>query len=434
MRLLFIHQNLPGQYKHLAPALAVKGNEIVGLTDERNVSRAHHLLKGIRVAAYASPCGATASTHGYLQDAEAQVRRGQSVARALLELRRNGFAPDVVVGHPAWGECLFVKDVFPAAKLLLYAEFFYRSKGSDVDFDAEYPATFDQNCRLRLRNTTQLVNMESADAALSPTFWQRRQYPEFLRERISVVHDGIDTNRVQRRPDATFTLPGGEVLTAADEVVTYVARNLEPYRGFHSFMRALPRMQAQRPNAKFVVVGGDDVSYGRRPPDGKTYRDILLSEVGANVDLSRLFFLGRIPYGAYLDLLGISSVHVYLTYPFVLSWSMIEAMACNCAVVASRTPPVEEVIEDGRNGHLVDFFSPEAIADKVDEVLRDRHERDRTGVAARQTVLDRYDLSGCLPLQVDLVEKLCGLGRTGVTEMETGAIAAPLRRDSWIQD
>jgi glycosyltransferase involved in cell wall biosynthesis len=434
MKVLFIHQNLPGQYKHLAPALAARGNEIVGLTDERNVSRAQHLLKGIRVAGYASPRGATASTHGYLQDAEAQVRRGQAVARAALELRREGFTPDIVVGHPAWGECLFIKDVFPAAKLLLYAEFFYRSEGSDVNFDPEYPAGFDQNCRLRMRNTTQLVSMESADAALSPTFWQRRQYPEFLRDRISVVHDGIETALVQRRPNARFALPGGEVLTAADEVVTYVARNLEPYRGFHSFMRALPRMQAQRPKAKFVVVGGDDVSYGRRPPDGKTYREILLSEVGADVDRSRLFFLGRIPYGAYLDLLGISSVHVYLTYPFVLSWSMLEAMACNCAVVASRTPPVEEVIEDGKNGHLVDFFSPEAIADKVDEVLRDLHERDRIGGAARQTVLDRYDLAGCLPSQIELVEKLCGLGGTSIPSMETDSVAVPMRRDVWIQD
>ncbi len=411
MKILFVHQNFPGQYKHLAPAFATRGAQVIALTDRNNQARARHLANGVEVLAYASPPNTSPATHNYLQSAEAHVRRGQAAARAALQLQRKGFSPDVIVGHPAWGECLFLKDVFPAAKLLLYAEFFYRSAGSDFNFDPEYPASFDQRCKLRLRNSTQLVSFESADAAVSPTFWQRRQYPEPCRERISVVHDGIDVSRVLRRRDARFTLPNGKVLTTEDEVVTYVARNLEPYRGFHRFMRALPRIQTARPSAKIVIVGGDEISYGRMLPDGKTYRELMLAELGAAIDLDRVFFLGRIPYDRYLDLLSISSVHVYLTYPFVLSWSMLEAMACDCVVVGSRTPPVEEVIEDGKNGYLVDFFSADSIAEKVVDVLKYRAEKEAIGALARQTVLDRFALGRCLPLQIELVERLYSGGR-----------------------
>lgn len=404
MKVLFIHQNFPGQYKHLAPALAARGAQVVALTDEKNVPRAGQLAGNVRVLGYPSPRGPAAAIHHYMQSAEGQVLRGQATARAAIKLRQQGFYPDVIVGHPAWGECLFLKDVFPRARLSLFLEFFYRSTGSDFDFDPEYPATFDQRCKLRMRNTTQLVSLEAADMATSPTHWQCRQYPEGFRSKITVVHDGIDTDAVAPRKDVRFALPDGQGLTIADEVITYVARNLEPYRGFHSFMRALPGLLKRRPAARVVIVGGDDVSYGWRLPDGETYRARLLAEVGGELDAARVHFVGRLPYDRYLDLLSISRAHIYLTYPFVLSWSMLEAMACGCVVIGSRTAPVEEVIEDGENGFLVDFFSPAAIADKTVEVLENQKGVEAIRAAARQTVFERYDLQRCcLPRQLALI-------------------------------
>jgi glycosyltransferase involved in cell wall biosynthesis len=232
---------------------------------------------------------------------------------------------------------------------------------------------------------------------MAPTHWQHRQFPAAQRGRIVTIHDGIDTDVV--RP---LTGPVGE---PEKELITYVARNLEPYRGFHTFMRAIPEIQRRRPSARIVIVGGDEVSYSPRLPDGQTYRERLTKELDGKIDFSRVQFTGRIPYAEYVRLLQRSSVHVYLTYPFVLSWSMLEAMSAGCLVVGSRTPPVEEVIRDGENGLLTDFFSASAIAEKIDQALSmdQRPLRER----ARATVVERYDLKRvCLPAQLRLVESL----------------------------
>jgi glycosyltransferase involved in cell wall biosynthesis len=204
---------------------------------------------------------------------------------------------------------------------------------------------------------------------------------------------------------ATFKIPQTDIaLTGEDEVVTYVARNLEPYRGFPSFMRSLPVILAQRPKAQVLVVGGDGVSYGPKPPKGTTFRALLLKELGCGIDLTRVHFLGRIPYSSYVRLLQVSRVHVYLTYPFVLSWSMLEAMSAGCLVVGSSTPPVKEVIRDGRNGLLVDIFSPDAISRRVIEGLANRENFDAIRISARKTIIEHYDLKTiCLPAQLRLL-------------------------------
>jgi glycosyltransferase involved in cell wall biosynthesis len=410
MKILFIHQNFPGQYLHLAAALAADpGNEVVAIGEQRNVTRRPQ-PHGVNLHTYAAIPDPSPHTHHYLRDFENAVRRGQAVARLALTLRRRGFVPDVICAHPAWGEALYLKDVYPQSTLLAYAEFYYHAQGADCGFDAEYPAGFDDALRLRTRNAAQLVSLETCDRAISPTEWQKRQYPELIRARISVMHDGIDTHRVSPDPQATVTLPQiGLTLTPQDEIITYAARNLEPYRGFHSFMRSLPHILRARPRAQVLIVGGNEVSYGRKPPQGATYRSQMLEEIGADIDHKRVHFLGRISYATFLQTLRVSSAHVYLTYPFVLSWSMLEAMAAGCVVIGSRTPPVQEVIQDGQNGLLVNFFSPQNIAECVNEVLEHPDRMQSLRAAARRTIQERYDLRAvCLPKQIDLIHHLSG--------------------------
>jgi glycosyltransferase involved in cell wall biosynthesis len=391
MRALFVHQNFPGQYRHLAGHLARHGHQVVGLGEKKNLLNQRR-IPGVHTLGYSLQ---EEKYQGFEAPVVRAIQRGRVVAAAAAQIRRAGFRPDVVFAHIGWGEALFLKEIFPEARVLLYCEFFYRASGGDVGFDAEFPASRESLLRLRVMNAPLLMSLDAADWGMAPTEWQARQFSPGHRSRMSVVHDGIDTDAIS---------PGN---SADEEIVTYVARNLEPYRGFHVFMRAIPEIQQRRPKARIVIVGGDEVSYSAKLPPGETYRARLLKELDGRIDLSRVHFTGKIPYARYLELLQRSSVHVYLTYPFVLSWSLLEAMAAGCLVVGSRTPPVEEVIRDGENGLLVDFFSPGEIAERVDYALSARMEPVRQ--QARRTILERYDLRRvCLPAQLEMVRSLQG--------------------------
>ena len=320
-----------------------------------------------------------------------------------------------MLGHNGWGEIWYLKDIFPSVPLIGYFEFFYSASGADVGFDPEVPVTLDTPLRLRTRNLGNLMGLEVCDAGQCPTLWQKSRYPAVHQRKLEVLHEGIDTGKACPDPMARLVWPSARTasvrpvdLRAGEEIVTYVARNLEPYRGFPGFMRSLPEVLRRRPEAQVVIVGGDEVSYGSAPPGGKTFRELMLAELGDALDLNRVHFLGRVPYPVFLRVLQVSRIHVYLTYPFVLSWSMLEAMAAGCLVLGSRTAPVEEVIRDGENGLLVDFFDSAAIADRVVEALEDPGAFGDLRNAARQTVLDRYDLQHCLPAQIGWLEAMAG--------------------------
>jgi glycosyltransferase involved in cell wall biosynthesis len=407
MNLLFLHQNFPGQFRHIAAHFAAgSANRVVAIFDVANRPRAAAAHPGIELRPYASPAGAHAATHGFVRGHEAAVRRGLAATAAAKALLAEGFVPDLIVAHPGWGEALFLRDVFPAARIVQHAEFFYQATGADVGFDPEFPPLADAAYRVRMKNTTQLLSMEQADLLIAPTQWQKSRFPALLGERIAVAHEGIDTALVRPDPRVRITLAkAGVTLSAGDEVVTYVARNLEPYRGFHVFMRALPGLLRARPRARVLIVGGDQVSYGSKSADGETWRARMLAEVGGQIDAGRVHFLGRLPYESYLRLLQVSAVHTYLTYPFVLSWSMLEAMAAGCMVVGSRTAPVEEVIKHGENGWLVDFFDHRQLTEALACALEERSRLDGIRQAARRTVFERFDLTTvCLPRQLEILQ------------------------------
>lgn len=407
MRYLFIHQNFPGQFRHVAKLLAEDAaHEVVGVGEARNLQGRPTIHPRIRVLGYQPHGAGHKETHHYLRDFEGHIRRGQAVLRLLMKLRdEEGFYPDVVVAHPGWGEGLFLQDIFPQARIIQYFEYYYQGTGGDVGFDPEFPSTLDDQLRIRIKNSTQLHSLMGCDQGISPTFWQKSRYPLALQGKIDVVHEGVDTKVVRPDPGAWVEIRG-QRLQAGDEVVTYVARNLEPYRGFHSLIRSLPKLQALRPNAKVIIVGGDDVSYGKRPGDGKTYRERYCAEVQDQVVWSNVFFVGKLSYADYLKVLQISAVHVYLTYPFVLSWSMLEAMAAGCLLVASDTAPVREVIEDEENGLLVNFFDYAQLASKVAAVLADPGKYRQIRHNARKTIVTQYDLNTvCMP---KLLSKLSG--------------------------
>lgn len=413
MKILFVHQNFPGQFKHLAPALArTGGHEVTAMTMQQASTSS---WRGVRLVPYSVTRGSTQGVHPWVGDFETKTIRGEACFRAALRLRAEGYEPDVIVAHHGWGESLFLKEVWPRAKLGIYCEFFYRRVGADTGFDPEFASEDEGDvCRLRLKNLNNLLHFQMADAGLSPTHWQASTFPDPFRQQITVVHDGIDTDVLTPNPRVSLGLRTSDgrqlTLTRADEVVTFVNRNLEPYRGFHVFMRALPELLRRRPKARVLIVGGNDVSYGARPLGGQTWKDIFIAEVRKSIPdehWARVHFLGLVPHNLFTALQQLSSVHVYLTYPFVLSWSLLEAMSCGCAIVASDTQPLREAIEHDRTGRLVDFFDGQALVREICDLLDRPSERARLGNAARDFARHRYDLNTvCLPGQVAWVERL----------------------------
>ncbi len=412
MNILFIHQNFPGQFKFLAPALVQHGHSVVAMTMQKTDARA---WQGVKLVPYTASRGSTPNVHPWVSDFETKTIRSEACFRAALQMKAQGFTPDAIVAHHGWGESLFLKDVWPDATLGIYCEFFYRPHGADVGFDPEFPAKdAGDACRLRLKNLNNLLHFEVADAGISPTHWQASTFPEPFRSRIAVVHDGIDTQALAPNPPVSLTLNGHLTLTKRDEVITFVNRNLEPYRGYHVFMRALPEMLKRRPNARVLIVGGNDVSYGARPTveehGGQTWKDIFAAEVRPQIpdgDWARVHFLGNIPYQHFIPLLQISAVHVYLTYPFVLSWSLLEAMSVGCAIVASDTQPLHEAIRHDETGRLVNFFDMAGLANEVCALLDNPSARQRLGQNARAFAQANYDLKTvCLPRQMAWVEGL----------------------------
>jgi glycosyltransferase involved in cell wall biosynthesis len=335
----------------------------------------------------------------------------------MSNIKISGFIPDLVIAHPGWGESLFVKDIFPNTKLLSFIEFHYQSN-ADAFFDPEFSkANDDELMRLRVKNANNLLALDTTDAGLCPTAWQHSTIPQNYQDKVKVIFDGIDTDIVKPNNDAELTikLPNDREikLTKNDEVVTFISRNLEPYRGYHSFIRALPSIMKERTNAKIIIVGGNDASYGPKAPKGQTWQQIFLEEVKSEIDLDRVIFLGTLPYQIYLTLLQITSVHVYLTYPFVLSWSCAEAMSAGAVVVGSKTPPVEEFIKTDKNGLLVDFFNYKEISAAVCKVLSNPKKYATLGKNARKTIVESYDLKTiCLPKQLEYIESLV-LGKPG---------------------
>ena len=403
MKYLFVHQNFPAQFKNFAAYVASNDrNEVVAIG-----CNSAKPLRNVELIQYALPPTGVTNTHAFARSFDTECRRAEQLVYACVALQNRGFTPDVILVHCGWGEGLPLRTVFPSATIVVYAEMFYRGSGIDVGFDREFqPMSLDQLVGLHLRNASTLLSLSECDAAISPTQWQRSTYPDDIQRKITVIHDGVDVDRIRPDPAASVMLDDGTILRAGDPVVTFVSRDLEPLRGYHSFVRALPQVLRQHPRAQVLILGGEGVSYGHNPPPGSTWKTHFLNEVADQVDHARLHFVGRLDYDAYIKVLQVSAVHVYLTYPFVLSWSLLEAMATGCVVVGSATPPVQEII-DGRNGLLVDFFDSDAIASCVLNVLAtDRSVHDGMRVEARQTIVQRYDSRVCVLRIQDLIERI----------------------------
>ena len=403
MKILFVHQNFPGQFLHVAPALARRGHDVLALTVNTNprkfeVNSARYQYTGKDIKA---------ETFGLAVRFAEASKRGADAAMTAAQLRKSGYEPDIIFSHIGWGEGLFLKEVWPKAKKIVYAEFFYAPYGRDTNFDPEFQKdSLTGSIWIKARTAAMAVDLSDADYAVAPTQWQASTIPGVDPSRMRVIHDGVRTDLIKPNDQASFEIPEKNLmLKSGDEVFTFVSRNLEPYRGYHTIMRSLPKILRERKNAHVVLVGGDGLSYGTSAPGGKSWKETILDEVRDQIDPNRVHFVGFVEYARFVSLLQISRAHAYLSYPFVLSWSMIEAMSAGALVIGSNTPPVAEVIKHGVNGLLVDFFDVEAWSNTIIDALARPEHYAGLRVAARETAIKGYDLNSvCLPAMISFLE------------------------------
>jgi glycosyltransferase involved in cell wall biosynthesis len=410
LKFLFVHQNFPGQYLHILRSLQEDNlarpgtHELVFMTEPNQNN-----LVGVRKVTYAKPPLSTAGVHRDANDFDLAMRRAESCANGARQVKKLGFIPDIIIGHHGWGEMLNLVDVYPGVPILGYFEFFYQVENSDVNFDPEFPLSPERYSGVRSKNGINYQALGLNQYGQVPTIWQKSTYPDWAQPSIELLEEGVNLELC--KPDPAIrrkTLKVGTLsVSPKQKLVTYVARNLEPYRGFHTFMRALPKILNSRPDVVISVVGGDEVSYGATHPRGP-WREVMLEELRGKLDLPRIHFMGKIPYDEHLSLLKRSDAHVYLSYPFVASWSLREAMACGCVVIGGDTKTVTEFITHRKTGIVVPALDHKAIAKAVLEALENTKLATALRVAARDYAERHLDMKDYLARYRALIEKVTG--------------------------
>ena len=381
MRFLFSHNNYPAQFRRLIPALVDAGHEVAFLC--RSKEWHAPIVEGVRLIKFEPHrAGGGAAIHPYLRRFEEAVLQGQAAYRALQPLVQCGWVPDWIITHVGFGNGLYLSDAFPTARRIGLFEWYYNAVGSDADFLRQGPVEPDQQLKLRTWNAHLLMELAACDHAITPTHWQRNQFPQAMRPQLKVIHEGIDWSLMKSLRGKGLQRPSCLPADPDLEVLTYVSRGFEEYRGFPQAMHAIAQLQRQRPNLQVLIVGHDAVAYGDKRSDGRSWGEWAKAELPLDPD--RTHWMGILQDAEYHQVLACSTVHLYLTVPFVLSWSLLEAMAAGCALVASATAPVQEVLEDGRSALLVDFFDPDAQVEAVNRLLDEPGLRQALAASAQQ--------------------------------------------------
>lgn len=387
INLLFVHLNFPGQFKELLNSLQKHQNVRLAFITSHQTAE----FDGVDIRRYEKPEPKPQGMIHYLGSLNDNLFNAREVTKQAIELARDGFKPDAIIGHIGWCSLVFMKDVFPTAKLIGYTEWYYRWENSWEYFSTQ-KAPMDLKAKTRMQNAPSLIGLESLDVSVTPTHWQRSVFPQTHQRKMEVIHEGIDTQVCRPQERCELKLPS-VVLGENTKIVTYIARSMEPARGFFSYMAAVEKLCKIDPNLQFVVLGRKRSAYSNGTKEGDSYQQQAMAKY--DCDWSRVHFCGKLPYQDYLQVLRNTSVHIHLSMPLFLSWSLLEAMSCGCAIVGSENAPVNEVIKHDENGRVVPFFDTNALVGEINSLLSDPVSAKRLGAAARQTVLDKYEVEQC---------------------------------------
>ena len=411
MNFLFVHQNFPGQYVHLLRSLLADNearpgtHEIVFMTEPNQ-----NYMDGVRKVTYSRPPPQPKALAPAAWEFESAALRAQAGYQGAQQIKALGFKPDIIIGHHGWGEMLNLCDVFPNVPILGYFEFYYRIHNSDVNFDPEFPMDETRFGAVRAKNTINLLAVALEQWGQTPTRWQYDTYPVWAKGKIRIIEEGVNLEQCAPEPalrKKKITV-GPLTVGPKQKLLTFVSRNLEPYRGFHTLMRALPKVLSEYPDLVVSIVGGNEVSYGAPPPNGGSWKDVFLKEVHDRIDLSRVHFMGKVKYQDHLTLLKRSDAHVYLSYPFVASWSLREALACGCPIVGADSVTVTEFIKDGTNGLVTPTLDPAKLAETILRLLNDKALSAKLRLGARACAEKHLGMADYLSKYRAYIEDIAG--------------------------
>lgn len=396
MKILFVHRGFPGQFKYLAAALTLNpNNQIIFLTEDEIGQ-----IKGVNKLVYKVKTDNQKIHNTHTKQYNIAVERALKTAEQAQKLKNEGFIPDIIYGFSGWGSSMFIKDVFPNVPFVCYCEWFLTPENSNMTFSG-IKLELNDRVKLRCDNAHVLSTLSLCDAAIAPTHWQKEQFPKEFQDKITVIHDGVDVGLFEPNKNVKFIIKDKNLeLTRNDEVITYGTRGLEPTRGFPQFMEAVAILLKKRSKVHFVIAGDDTACYSYQTEG--SYKKKMLEKF--NIDSERVHFVGTLPYNDYAKFLQVSSCHVYLTYPFILSWSILDAMSAGCCIVGSNTPPVREVIEDNYNGLLCEFFNVNQLVEKIEYALDNKDKITNIRNNARQLIIDKYDLLKTVPQQINFLQ------------------------------
>lgn len=406
MNILFLHKDFPVEFKHIAQEFAKDiNNNVLFLTNNPKGQ-----IPKVNKIVYNIDASGLKNCHNYLIEHEEALLHAQSVASLTKELKDSNCKLDAIYTQ-AFGPGLFIKYMFPETPVIVQGEWYNRADGADILFDGRN-LDIDFKTRLRCSNSCMLIDLYSCEACITPTHWQKQQFPKGFHEKIKVIPNGIDTEFFKPDANAKFTVKNKNIeLSANNKVITYINKGLEPCNSFEQFIEAVSILLKKRLDIQVVIVGEDKVFY-RPELFEENYKNRTLEKF--EIDLNRVHFIDSLPEDEYLKLLQISSAHVYLTYPTALSDLLLEAMACGCCVVASNTQPVLEVIKNNENGLLVDFFKVNQLVEKIESAIGNK-EMLKIRENARKTILDKYSLEKALPQKIKFIEDLINSSTGGLS-------------------
>ena len=399
MHVLFAHKSFPAQFGQIMTHLVTEHGAECTFVSEKSTKT---ISADVRRIEFKPRRVASMGTSYFGRSHETQMWRSQGIVESLAE--QPDLRPDLVVAHSGFFTSAFFRELYDCPIVNLF-EYYYHPTESDCDFRSDlFSRNIIQDMQTRVRNSVFLLDLENCDFGYCPTDWQRSLFPEEFQSKLTTAHDGIDTNYWRPATSGSAIQRIRESLEIPNnmKVVTYVTRGFESMRGFDIFMKFAKRLCDSRVDVVVLVVGSDHVCYGadRQITDGLSFKDWVLQQ--DDYDLNRIRFLGHVPSDTVRDVYQISDLHVYLTAPFIVSWSPLEAMSSGCLMLGSDTQPVQEVVGHGENGLLSDFFDVDRMVDQARCCLDEPHTFRPLRAAARQTIKQRFSLEACLPKLMEL--------------------------------